>query len=52
MLKKADFSPEEILPAGTVKLLEPIGNHNRGTKFLDGNHLINSELLNFFDALS
>jgi hypothetical protein len=25
-------------------LLEPIGNHNRGTKFIDGNHLINSQM--------
>jgi hypothetical protein len=29
---------------GEQILLEPIGNHSRGTKFLNGNHLIDAEL--------
>jgi hypothetical protein len=33
-------------------LLEPIGNHNRGTTFLDGNYLINQKLIDFMDSLS
>ena len=32
--------------------LQPIGNHNRGTTFLNGNHLIDEELINTFDAIS
>lgn len=32
--------------------LEPIGNHNRGTAFLDGNHLICDELIDAFDSIS
>lgn len=35
----------EILhPKGTEILLEPIGNHNRGTRFFDASHLISEEL--------
>ena len=33
--------PNRILEAGEVVTLETIGNHSRGTAFLDGNHLIN-----------
>jgi len=33
-------------------LLEPIGNHNRGTAFLNGNHLINQRLIDVIDKLS
>ncbi|MEM7103943.1 MAG: hypothetical protein AAF502_12475 [Bacteroidota bacterium] len=32
--------------------LEPIGNHNRGTMFLNGNHLIDEELTATFDMIS
>lgn len=32
--------------------LQPIGNHNRGTAFLNGNHLISEQLINSFDAIS
>jgi hypothetical protein len=32
-------------------LLEPIGNHSRGTKFLNGNHLIGPALLAAFEPL-
>lgn len=35
-----------------VVRLEPIGNHVRGTTFLDGNHLISKELIRLFDNIS
>lgn len=40
-----------ILEAGEVKLLEPIGNHCRGTKFIDNNFLINEKLNEVFDKI-
>jgi hypothetical protein len=43
---------EEILPAGRTKLLEPIGNHCRGTLFFNGNHLIDSRLHQVFTNIS
>ncbi len=33
-----------VLPKNTEILLEPIGNHNRGTRFFDASHLISDEL--------
>ena len=33
-------------------LLEPIGNHNRGTTFLDGNYLISQQLIDVMDRIS
>jgi ribosomal protein S6-L-glutamate ligase RimK-like protein len=33
-------------------LLEPIGNHVRGTKFVDGNYLINQKLIDIIDDIS
>ncbi len=44
LLKSVPRSGEEIL-------LEPIGNHCRGTKFLNANHLITDELEDFFSQL-
>ncbi|MBX2892908.1 MAG: hypothetical protein KF734_18505 [Saprospiraceae bacterium] len=38
-------APDETL------LLEPIGNHCRGTKFLNGNHLIDEALLGVFQPV-
>jgi len=32
--------------------LQPIGNHNRGTAFLNGNYLIGEQLIKSFDAIS
>ncbi len=40
-----------ILKDGEVKLLEPIGNHCRGTKFVNNNFLINEKLNAVFDEL-
>ncbi|MBK9335571.1 MAG: hypothetical protein IPM98_02850 [Lewinellaceae bacterium] len=39
-----------LLPGQTV-LLEPIGNHARGTKFLNANHLIDAELERTFERI-
>ncbi|MEO6166593.1 MAG: hypothetical protein ABIO46_12605 [Chitinophagales bacterium] len=41
-----------VLPEGEVKMLEEIGNHNRGTAFLDAHELINEQLLQVFDETS
>lgn len=40
-----------VLKEGEVKLLEPIGNHCRGTKFIDNNFLINEKLNSVFDKI-
>lgn len=37
--------------AGETLLLEPIGNHARGTMFLNGNSLINERMLQSFEPL-
>ncbi|WP_421919948.1 hypothetical protein [Marinifilum sp.] len=42
----------QIIPSGISYKLEPIGNHNRGTKFLDGNKLINDKLVSVFREIS
>ena len=41
-----------IPPNGEQVLLEPIGNHNRGTAFLNANELINDKLNEVFDKLA
>ncbi len=41
-----------ILPTGERKELESIGNHCRGTTFLDANHLITDGLHESFDRIS
>lgn len=43
---------DTILPEGERKLLEPIGNHCRGTTFLDGSHFINRKLEKIFDKIA
>jgi len=41
-----------IVPAAGEKLLlEPIGNHSRGTTFLNGNHLIDEQINHLFTAI-
>ncbi len=42
---------DDVLTDGEVRLLEPIGNHCRGTKFLNGNHLIDDALLAAFEPV-
>ena len=43
---------EEVLPKGKRKELISIGNHCRGTTFLDGNHLITQKLVEVFDVIA
>ncbi|MEY3051582.1 MAG: hypothetical protein RLY31_1367 [Bacteroidota bacterium] len=38
--------------AGRVVEVEPIGNHSRGTKFLNGNHHIDAVLSGIFDGIA
>lgn len=42
----------DVVPQGEVIELVSIGNHCLGTKFLDGNHLINEKLSSTFDGIS
>jgi hypothetical protein len=41
----------DIPAKGETIFLEPIGNHNRGTKFINGNHLITPELERIFTQI-
>lgn len=43
---------DEVLPTGEQRVLMPIGNHCRGTAFLNGNHLITPELTAVFDRIA
>ena len=43
---------EIILQKNENRLLEPIGNHCRGTRFIDNNYLINEKLNQVFDRIS
>lgn len=43
---------KSIPAAGERIVLEPIGNHNRGTTFLNGNNWINDEMEKAFDVLA
>jgi hypothetical protein len=43
---------EQVLPDGIKTTLVYIGNHCRGTKFVNGNHLINARLTEVFDNIS
>jgi hypothetical protein len=43
---------EDVLPAGKGLLLEPIGNHCRGTMFINANHLIDARLVEVFDKIA
>lgn len=43
---------EKIPPLGEKWELNPIGNHCRGTTFLDGTHLVDPQLLDTFDQIS
>ncbi|MDE5422443.1 hypothetical protein L3073_09515 [Ancylomarina sp. DW003] len=41
-----------IIPDGITLKVEPIGNHSRGTKFIDGTHLINEKLVEVFRTIA
>ncbi|MCY7350625.1 MAG: hypothetical protein LH606_08145 [Cytophagaceae bacterium] len=43
---------QDVLPIGKTRLLEPIGNHCRGTKFINDNALINARLNEVFDQIA
>ncbi len=43
---------QRVLPMGEKYLLEPIGNHSRGTTFWNGNDHIDGELTAVFDRIS
>jgi len=52
-LKKEMGNAIQRIPLNNEKvLLEPIGNHCRGTRFIDSNHLINENLNIAFDKIS
>ena len=42
---------QTVLEKGDAMLLEPIGNHCRGTEFINNNHLINENLNAVFDKI-
>lgn len=51
---KVKFSSmwNQVVPEGEQILLESIGNHNRGTKFINGNYLYCQNLQDTFDKLN
>lgn len=50
--KRLGKGMQEVLTLGERRLLEPIGNHCRGTKFVNANHLINNQLHEVFTKVS
>lgn len=46
------IDPQRILAKGETVLLEAIGNHNRGTAFNDGCHLINNTIVKETERLA
>jgi hypothetical protein len=52
MEKQLGQGMEQVLPAGQQRVLEPIGNHCRGTLFYSGNHLINETLQQVFNQIA
>jgi hypothetical protein len=51
LLDGSKWSGDEVPAEGEELLLEPIGNHSRGTKFMDGCHLIDERLLSRMDQI-
>lgn len=52
MNKELGAEMNVVLKKNEKKLLEPIGNHCRGTRFIDTNYLINGKLDLVFDQIS
>lgn len=50
--KKLGVKMEEVLPSGQSELLQPIGNHCLGTKFVSGQHLINEQTVEVFHQIA
>lgn len=42
---------DQVPAPGETVLLEPIGNHARGTKFINGNHLITPSMVQAFEKI-
>ena len=54
-LQKGRMSPEFLISIpqpGEIVKIEAIGNHNRGTRFINSNHLISEKLVSVFDDIS
>ncbi len=51
-VRLGDTVMQEILPKNQKRLLEPIGNHCRGTRFIDVNHKITPQLNAVFDKIA
>ncbi len=49
--KKYPAILKHIPEKGSIVELEPIGNHSRGTTFLNGNHHIDDQLVRVFDTI-
>jgi len=43
---------DDVVPKDEVLFLEPVGNHCRGTEFINGQNLINAQLISVFDEIS
>ncbi|MCF8253053.1 MAG: ATP-grasp domain-containing protein [Bacteroidia bacterium] len=52
LLKKFETTLQVVLPKDEIVVLEPIGNHCRGTVFLDARHLITPEVEAVFKSIS
>lgn len=52
LFQKFENQLDIICPKGAKILLEPIGNHNRGTKFYDASDLISKELIHTTDCIA
>ena len=52
IVQEGRINLEKVLPEHHELLIEPIGNHIRGTAFIDANYLINDQLVNVMDNLA
>ena len=52
LIKEYEDELEKVLPKGQRKQLVDIGNHCLGTRFINGNDIINDELVQIFDDIS
>jgi len=52
LLKEFESKLDDIPLKDEVIILQHIGNHNKGTTFLNANHLINDALVKVFDKIS
>ncbi|MBK8845059.1 MAG: ATP-grasp domain-containing protein [Bacteroidetes bacterium] len=52
IINKLGEASKAVIAKGEKVLLEPIGNHCRGTRFINGNHLINEKLHAVFNTVT